>query len=319
MPRKEKLTVKEQIAYMRDHCGIKFEICSEAEAEQFLRESTYFFKAKAFAKDFQKEKDSEKYHDLDFAYLKELSTLDAFLRKQIVALTQDIEHFLKVGLMADISQNPKEDGYSLMAQYFAEYPSVKTDIVNKGKVSYCKDLVGKMEQEGYAVWNAIEVLSFGQFINLYRLYSKNNGGWNSKLCNLLLPTKWLRNAAAHNNCLLNSLQRPYSRTFRVSNQVDSYVSQIPSLKRSKSKVSKLSNPVIHDFVASLFLFDKTGTSLKTRQYTYRKLKKFFDTMLPRNKDYFLANATLVSSYKFAKKIVDFLYEKAYTGYVEQKL
>lgn len=304
---------------MRDHCGIKFEICSEAEAEQFLRESTYFFKAKAFAKDFQKEKDSEKYHDLDFAYLKELSTLDAYLRKQIVALTLDIEHFLKVGLMADISQNPKEDGYDLMVRYFRTYPEVQADIVNKGNVSYCKDLVEKMEKEGYAVWNAIEVLSFGQFINLYRLYSQNNGDWNGKLCNLLLPTKCLRNAAAHNNCLLNSLQRPYSRTLKISTQVDSYVSQIPALKRSKSKATKLSNPVIHDFVASLFLFDKACTSLKTKQYTYKKLKKFFDTVLPRNKDYFSANATLVSSYEFVKKIVDFLYEKAYTGAVEQKL
>ena len=54
MNHRPKLTIAEQVEYMRDDCGILFNICSEDEAQKFLSERTYFFKVKAFAKDFHK-------------------------------------------------------------------------------------------------------------------------------------------------------------------------------------------------------------------------------------------------------------------------
>ena len=168
MPQKPKLTISEQIAYMRDHCGIAFSHCSEKEATVFLSQRNYFFKVKAFAKNYAKDANG-KYIDLDFAYLQELSILDALLRKQILAIALDVEHFLKVGLMAEISQNDAEDGYTLVQHFFAKYPRIPQELQAKARNSYCNDLVTKMDMEGYAVWNAIEVLSFGQFIQLYKL------------------------------------------------------------------------------------------------------------------------------------------------------
>ena len=166
-----------------------------------------------------------------------------------------------------------------------------------------------MDSEGYAVWNAIEVLSFGQFINLYKLYSAENYGWNNKICNLLIPARSIRNAAAHNNCILNSLHRPYSiPTVSLTNQVDSFASRVPALKKSKSRKTKLSNPVIHDFVALLYLFDRVCTSASTKKYTYQNLYELFFTRFCSRKEYFAQNASIVSSYEFVKKIVQFLYE-----------
>lgn len=321
MPRKEKLTIPEQVQYMKNHCGIAFEISSEDDAEKFLSESTYFFKVKAFAKDYQKNRFTGKYVGLDFAYLRELSLLDAYLRKDIMSIAVDVEHFLKTSLIKAISEDPHEDGYSLMDAYFQDHPEVKEDIRRKAQNSYCHDLVQKMDIEGYAVWNAVEVMSFGQFASLYKLYSERHDGWNRKICNLLLPAKSIRNAAAHNNCILNSLQNPYSVPLpspHITKQIESYISQIPSLKKSKARKTKLLNPVIHDFIALLFLFDKVCTSKKTKYYTYEHLHKRFHTVFSRNPNFFEGNATIVSSYEFIVKVVDFLYEIAYTNTVAQK-
>ena len=112
-----KLTIPEQIAYMRDKKGISFELIDETEAEIFLRESNYYFKLKAFEKNYSKYASGDnkgKYYKLEFAYLKELSTIDMHLREIIRSMSLDIEHFLKVRLLNDISEDENEDGYSIV-------------------------------------------------------------------------------------------------------------------------------------------------------------------------------------------------------------
>lgn len=84
------------------------------------------------------------------------------------------------------------------------------------------------------------------------------------------------------------------------------------LKKSKSKETKLSNPVIHDFIALLFLFDKVCTSIETKKHTYETLHDLFHQKFTRNKSFFETNEVLISSYEFVVKIVDFLYNSAYT-------
>lgn len=267
MPQRPKLSIPDQVNYMRDHCGITFRLCSEAEAAQFLSQRNYFFKVKSFAKNYDKDPQTGKYIQLDFAYLQELSILDALLRKQILSIALDVEHFLKVGLIAEISQNDSENGYDLMRHFFAQYPAIKDEILRKASNSYCNDLVLKMDSEGYAVWNAIEVLSFGQFINLYKLYSAENYGWNNKICNLLIPARSIRNAAAHNNCILNSLHRPYSiPTVSLTNQVDSFASRVPALKNP--------NPVKQNCQIRLFTI-LLHSCICSTAFVHRLLQKIY--------------------------------------------
>ena len=71
----------------------------------------------------------------------ELSTLDMRLRRLILHATLDIEHFLKVQLIRDVSSNPVEDGYQIVEKFFSENSSVKNSISEKSKNSMCKDLV----------------------------------------------------------------------------------------------------------------------------------------------------------------------------------
>lgn len=52
---KYKLNTDEQIQYMQNQ-GIKFNFISKEKAKKFLSESNYFFKLKAFAKNYDKDK-----------------------------------------------------------------------------------------------------------------------------------------------------------------------------------------------------------------------------------------------------------------------
>ena len=48
------MTVEEQIAYLRDSKGVTFCLVDEDYARRFLEEKNYFFKVKAFAKNYPK-------------------------------------------------------------------------------------------------------------------------------------------------------------------------------------------------------------------------------------------------------------------------
>lgn len=60
---------------------------------------------------------SGKYVGLDFGHLVELSTIDMFLRKLLLKMTIDLEHYLKVKLVNDCQNNPADDGYEVVQAF----------------------------------------------------------------------------------------------------------------------------------------------------------------------------------------------------------
>lgn len=74
---------------------------------------------------------------------------------------------------------------------------------HKNSNAYVYDLVNKYEND-FAFWNLVEILTFGDLIFFYDFYiskkqTKNDFDF------LLRYIKFARNAAAHNNCMLNQL------------------------------------------------------------------------------------------------------------------
>lgn len=309
--KRPKLSIDEQIADMQSK-GITFNHSDIDDAKRFLKWNNYYFKLKAYERNYDKYRSTPKqgqYINLDFAYLKELSTLDMYLRKIILSMALDIEHALKVQLLFDLSQNPEEDGYAIVQEYLEQdYMTVKTIHDKIGK-SAASDLIKKRfdEDDNYALWEIVEVLSFGHFIDLYQLYyskypSKNN------FSSYLWSLKFLRNAAAHNNCLLNSIKSPYNVVLHKNKDILFEVSKIKTISE-KSRNTWMQNPVIHDFVILVYVYLNVIKSTGIKQHGIEQLKWLFEERMTANKIYFEKNLNLKECYRFTSKIVSFFCNK----------
>lgn len=127
------------------------------------------------------------------------------------------------------------------------------------------------------------------------------------MTNYLWSVKFLRNAAAHNGCLINSLKTPYIRPIKPNKQVNTFISKIPGIKR-EARTKKMSNHVVHDFVVVLFVFKQITTSETLKCKTLEELKRLFDGRLLANQNYFEKNEVIKSNYNFIKIIVDYFYD-----------
>ncbi|RXM74055.1 Abi family protein [Clostridium tetani] len=306
--RKKKLTVEEQVEYIRDKSGIKFNIIREEEAKSFLSNNTYYFKIKSYAKNYEKYIEGEnagKYINLEFAYLVEISKIDMYFRRIILKMTLDIEHFLKVQLLRDFQDNDTEDGYSIIDEFLREYDYIEKNIDLKGKNSVCTDLVVKYKGD-FAIWNIVEILSFNDFTKLYQMYY---GKYKNKdsMGRFLWSVRLLRNAAAHNSCLLNSLRTPYNYDVIPNKMVINYLSKVKGISRT-ARGNRMRNPVMHDFIVTLYVFNNIASSKEIKVSTMTELKDLVDNRISRNKEFFKKNQILTAHYDFAKKVIDYFYD-----------
>lgn len=264
-----------QVSYLRDEKNVSFRLMSEEDAAAFLEERSFFFKLKAFAKDFEKYacKPGEKgrYVNLDFGHLVELSKLDKALRSLVLDLALDIEHYLKVRINAAamhagadpfevvgtflessaasvVSEQTKAldrdvgaDAVRLAASTLggcnlesrpaivsaANEATATLSEVTKGRdprhvehaiagmagSPYSGALVRKYADGPIPLWTLLELVSFGPLTRFYRHCFGKAGAIDdpeeremfSAYRGLLKCTQQLRNAAAHNDCLLNGL------------------------------------------------------------------------------------------------------------------
>jgi abortive infection bacteriophage resistance protein len=306
--RKIKLTIDEQIEHMQNNNGIKFNIMNEQESKVYLKDNTYYFKIKSYAKNYEKYitgKNIDRYINLEFAYLVELSKIDMYFRRIVLKMTLDIEHFLKTQMLRDFQYNPDEDGYSIVRDFLNQYPYIIKNIDNKSINSASSDLANKYK-DNFAIWNIVELLSFNEFTKLYQMYYMKYKIKES-LEEYLWSVRLLRNAAAHNSCLLNSLRTPYNYGVKPNEKIIHELSKIESLGR-KARNNRMKNPVMHDFIVTVYVFNNIITSKKIRSITMQELKDLIDNRMTRNSAYFKANQILTSHYDFVKKVVDYFYE-----------
>ena len=318
---KIKLNVEEQIEDLKSK-NVKFESYDIEEAKIFLQYNNYYFKLKSYARNYNINPSTKKYYNLDFSYLVELSELDMYIRKIILELALDVEHFLKVRLMNDLSNNLNEDGYSIVNTFLQYYHNAKKDILSKaGKYSFCSDLVEKHLDEGnitnkWALWNIVELLSFGNFMELYILYYQTYDSFN--YIPYLKSIKFIRNAAAHNNCILSSIKKPNSfEKFRKTKELTNILGMDPELKKIDNREGMMNNPVIHDFVALLFVYNdimKVSTTKDIRNRKMHDIKIQFcddEGRFKKNKLYFTKNPYIKSAYDFVGQIIIYIDKKNY--------
>lgn len=299
-----KLSIPKQIQDMKDR-GILFSIVNEADAARFLENNNYYFKLKAYAKNYDTYQvgiNQGKYINLEFAYLKDLSTIDSELRKIILLMSIDLEHFLKVKLLSDFNK-VDEDGYEIVQELFKTHTDYKKKIEEKSNTSTCADLVQK-HRDDWAIWNIIEIMSFGQFVELYKLFYCRNSFENS-FPELLLPVRMIRNAAAHNNCLINKMRPPFSREIKPTYSLRKFVSS--AIKNGSNINNKLKLPTVHDFIALLYMYN-TFVPEPTRTKGMNELKDLFIVRMPRNAEFYKKNQVITSNYQFVKSVIEYTSE-----------
>lgn len=228
VPRKKKLTYTEQIIHLKQK-GITFNHMTEADAVNYLRNNNNFFKLLSYRKNFNKDITESRYLNLDFAYLVDLAILDMYLREIIVQMSLNIEHFAKVRLMKLITDSPDEDGYTIISDYANSLPDENRQYLiqelNKNSRSpYCKEAYLKYKDD-LPVWVFLEMITFGSFISFYKFsidrfasqLPRQMAHKYKDAFYLMLTVKSIRNAAAHNNCILNDLKTKSSSVRKKAN------------------------------------------------------------------------------------------------------
>ena len=316
---KRKLTVEEQIQDMIDK-NIQFELYSQEDARKFLKYNNYYFKLKSYARNYNVNSQTKKYYNLDFAYLVELSKLDMYIRKIILELSLDVEHYLKVRLMNDLSDNAEEDGYNIVRLFLQYHPNAEADIKSKAdKYSFCSDLAEKhlneyKEPKELALWNIVELLSFGNFMELYELYYQMYPSFNYS--DYLKSIKFIRNAAAHNNCILSTLRKPNGlKKFSKTKKLANILGKVPEFRELDSRDAMMKNPVIHDFVTLLFVYNDIMKVSATKKVRNRKMQEIChqfcdeDGRIRMNKSYFDKNPYVKETYSFICSIIKYIDKK----------
>lgn len=112
---KEKFGFQDQLKYLKSK-DIDIGDYKELDAKKLLSDSTYYYKLTAYRKNFYK-KESGKYENLSLKKLKDLSTIDMYLRYLVLSMTLDLEHTLKTALIKNITLMETEDGYQIVEDF----------------------------------------------------------------------------------------------------------------------------------------------------------------------------------------------------------
>ena len=153
-----------------------------------------------------------------------------------------------------------------------------------GDSNYTRNLANKYGEDMY-VWNYLELVSFGGIIALYKFYfydlRRERSQEAESVKQLLFPVKALRNAAAHNGNVLNTIGQ------RLQKPVGSIATAAREELRIDQELVALTKrfPVIHDFTALVLCFDRIVSDADARSEKAAGLRTLRERFLE-HADYF---------------------------------
>lgn len=316
--RKPKLTSRQIVEKMKYEKGITFNYVSEEEAELYLSTVNNYMRTASYRKNYTKIQGGEnagKYEALDFGYLKELSTLDMYLRFIVSKMCLDIEHALKVRLIHDIENNENSDGYDIVASFLDNNHKILKNLETKSTSPFTGDLImnyftiekqidsqtnkpkNVITDYSYCpVWVLVEVLSYGEFISFYDHYYGTNVPIQK---NLLQLVRSLRNGTAHNNCMLADLRRNSSK---APAEIKEAVKKIDGITKTQRMKNLSTRPTL-EFTTMLYVYGKIVTE-KVAYHHASELKDLFNNRMLEKAPFFEKNDLICNTYKFACKMID---------------
>lgn len=310
---KPKLSIDQQILKLKEK-GVRFEFCTEQEAAAYLRANNNYFKLTSYRKSFPKIQEGPfkgQYENLDFGYLVDLAIIDTRLRIIVMEMALNVEHFAKVNLLGHVSEDSSEDGYSIVEDYVMELsPSQQArlngKIENHKASEYCGCLIKKYNGQ-YPIWAFVEILSFGDFLHFYHHCAKKYST-NKRMTEnfyLMLAVKSIRNAAAHNNCIINDLLSHLMDIKKLNYGMlrDLSCSKIISKQTRDTQLGKLR---LQQLITLFYAHKTIVTSNGVHEHIATNLNEFANRLF-KNHDY-AACEPLQKSLKFIKDSIDLWYK-----------
>lgn len=320
-----KLSFDEQISRLKTK-GITFNGISEVDAKKYLAKNCYYFRIKEYARLFPTK--YSKYRELDFEHLARLSTLDLYIRRVLLSMAVDVEHFLKVQLLTDATDNSDCDGYEIVSNFLAENRDVQKSIArmcSNDPTSVSAALL-RRSCEDWSLWRISEVLNFGQFERLYEYYYSTVPNAGANYSSYILSIRKIRNAAAHNNCIVSKMSiltyeheracpepinckylldvSPKNNTvFSPTKKLSGAIKNRVPLLDTNTVNSMLNRPAVHDITALIYVHSQV-CSKPAQDAASVLLDELLNDKCCGHTDYINRAGDLVDVYDYFKKVVD---------------
>ena len=304
---KRKLSFDEMIEHL-DNKNVKFDLISKDEAKTFLQESNYFYKITAYRKNFEKNK-YDRYVNLDFKFLQDLSTIDMRLRYLVLHMSLDIEHAVKTQILTDITNDDTEDGYGVVSDFLAYDRKTIDDymVALKHETHYNYGLYVK-HYKNPPIWVLFEVMTFGAFVKFVEFYYERTGN-NPKYEELQKTLKYvknIRNTAAHNSPLLMDItERDQIPAKKIIKPITTFMKQIQGLS-TQARNKRLTNRKTHDLTVLIYIHYAYIESEGIKRARYKELSKLLERSRRFGTDYEKSQPALAAVYRYFYKIIDFI-------------
>ena len=260
---------------------------------------------------------------MDFAYLKDLSIIDYRTRLVLFKMIIDIEHYLKIRILNTIEEILEEDGYKIVNLYLEKdfndterpkrvHESIRKKVTNEyyQKIFSKYDLDKDTKIENIPIWEFLEIITFGELINFFGFFTKYYNLEDNKYIFILREVNKLRNAVAHNSCVLCDLDKK-DNLHRVDTLVINYLKECGIGKANRN--TKLSNSRIRQITYTLYMFNIIVSSEGVKNNVKHDITKLFYGRIILNGKYYNNNVLLKSIYNYFDKII----EKNYKENLEQ--
>ncbi|MGT2845273.1 Abi family protein [Streptococcus hongkongensis] len=181
-----------------NNIGILFNNIDEELALKIISEKSYYYKISSYRKLFPKNRNK---YDIEFQILSDIASIDMQVRYQLLKMCLDIEHGIKTKLMDAFVRNSRIDAYNYVEKYKRCYPTGYEACINNLKYSpYLSEMYEKRKSK-IPIWVLVEIMSFGELLNLVELYFIDFPKKNKlqKAYELGKFVRNIRNTCAHSN------------------------------------------------------------------------------------------------------------------------
>ena len=245
-----------------------------------------------------------------------MAIIDYRIRLLLFKMIIDIEHYLKIKILNTIEEIEDEDGYRIVNLYLEKdfndekFPKrVHNSIFKKVGNEYYQKIFSKYDVdkdkklENIPIWEFLEIITFGELVNFYDFYTKKyNLVDENRDVYILRDIVKLRNAVAHNTCILSELNKK-DNTYPASYKIVQYLKDCNIGKETRN--NKLCNSRIRQITYTLYMFNEIVTSDGIKENVNKEINKLFFDRIILHKEYYNNNNELLKSiYSYFKNIIE---------------